>query len=76
MSYDGHAFSTGAYATDVVEKLWPNNYGRRGGPYLSEGGWLPRTPYGNFSAPPQGYLWDFATRAGVSVRSYGEFATW
>ena len=31
VSYDGHAFSTGAYATDVVEKMWPTNYGRRGG---------------------------------------------
>jgi YVTN family beta-propeller protein len=76
VSYDGHAFSTGAYATDVVEKLWPTNYGGRGGIYLSEGGWRTRTPYGNFSAPPRGYLWDFAKRAGVSVRSYGEFAYW
>ena len=38
VSYDGHAFSTGAYATDFVEKIWPTNYGGRGGPYLSEGG--------------------------------------
>jgi hypothetical protein len=44
--------------------------------YLSEGAWIQRTPYGNFSAPPQGYLWDFAKRAGVTVRSYGEFAQW
>ena len=28
VSYDGHAFSMGAYATDFVEKLWPTNYGR------------------------------------------------
>jgi DNA-binding beta-propeller fold protein YncE len=76
VSYDGHAFSTGAYATDVVEKLWPTNYGRRGGVYLSEGGFGDRNPYGNLSAPSDGYLWDFATRAGVSVRSYGEFAQW
>ena len=76
VSYDGHAFSTGAYATDVVEKLWPTNYGGRGGLYLSQGGWRTRTQYGNSSAPPRGYLWDFATRAGVSVRSYGEFAYW
>jgi DNA-binding beta-propeller fold protein YncE len=73
VSYDGHAFSTGAYATDVVEKLWPTNYGRRGAGYLSEGGWGDRNAYGNLSAPPAGYIWDFATRAGVSVRSYGEF---
>jgi DNA-binding beta-propeller fold protein YncE len=76
VSYDGHAFSTGAYATDVVEKLWPTNYGRRGAVYLSEGGWGDRNAYGNLSAPPDGYIWDFATRAGVSVRSYGEFARW
>ena len=38
VSYDGHAFSTGAYATDFVEKIWPTNYGQRGGIYLSEGG--------------------------------------
>jgi hypothetical protein len=65
----------GAYATDVVEKIWPTNYGNRGGIYLSEGGWEDRTPYGNIAAPADGYLWDFAKRAGVSVRSYGEFAT-
>jgi DNA-binding beta-propeller fold protein YncE len=76
VSYDGHAFSTGAYATDVVEKIWPTNYGRRGGVYLSEGGWGERNAYGNLSAPPDGYIWDFANRAGITVRSYGEFAQW
>lgn len=73
VSYDGHAFSMGAYATDAVEKIWPTNYGQRGGIYLSEGGGGQRNPYGNLSAPPQGYIWDMATRKGVSVRSYGEF---
>lgn len=73
VSYDGHAFSMGAYATDAVEKIWPTNYGQRGGIYLSEGGGGQRNPYGNLSAPPQGYIWDMAKRAGVSVRSYGEF---
>jgi hypothetical protein len=76
VSYDGHAFSTGAYATDFVEKMWPANYGRREGIYLSEGGYKMRNPYGNIAAPPQGYIWDFAKRANVSVRSYGEFGTW
>ena len=74
VSADGHAYSTGAYATDVVEKTWPTDYGRSGAPYLSEGGGKQRNPYGNVAAPPRGYLWDFAKRAGVSVRSYGEFA--
>jgi YVTN family beta-propeller protein len=73
VSYDGHAFSMGAYATDAVEKIWPTNYGSRGGIYLSEGGGGQRNSYGNLSAPPQGYIWDMAARAKVSVRSYGEF---
>jgi YVTN family beta-propeller protein len=76
VSYDGHAFSTGAYATDFVEKMWPANYGRREGLYLSEGGYLMRNPFGNIAAPPKGYLWDFAKRANITYRSYGEFAEW
>ncbi len=74
VSYDGHAFLTSAMATDVVEKLWPANYADRGAPYLSEGGGPMRNAYGNLSAPAGGYLWDVATRHGVTVRSYGEFA--
>ena len=75
VSYDGHAFSTGAYATDFVEKIWPTNYGSRGGRYMSEGGGTMRNPYGNVTAPMNGYIWDACTRAGVSVRSYGEFVS-
>jgi YVTN family beta-propeller protein len=73
VSYDGHAFSTGAYATDAVEKIWPMNYADRGGRYLSEGGGPMRNAYGNLDAPEQGYIWDACVRAGISVRSYGEF---
>ncbi len=73
VSYDGHAYSTGAMATDVVEKIWPLNYAGRGGAYLSEGEGAMRNAYGNVSAPAQGYIWDACLRAGVSVRSYGEF---
>jgi YVTN family beta-propeller protein len=73
VSYDGHAYSTGAYATDAVEKIWPMNYGDRGGRYLSEGEGEMRNAYGNLDAPADGYIWDFCRRAGVSVRSYGEF---
>jgi len=75
VSYSGHAFSTGAYATDFVNKVWPMNYGGRGGKYLSEGGGAQRNAYGNITAPEHGYLWDACARAGTSVRSYGEFAT-
>jgi hypothetical protein len=56
-----------------VEKVWPMNYADRGGRYLSEGGGPMRNAYGNLDAPEQGYIWDACVRAGVSVRSYGEF---
>jgi len=75
VSYSGHAFSTAAYATDFVNKVWPMNYGKRGGKYLSEGGGTQRNAYGNITAPEHGYIWDAAKRAGKTVRSYGEFAT-
>jgi YVTN family beta-propeller protein len=75
VSYDGHAFSTGAYATDIVEKFWPLNYAGRGAAYLSEGGGANRNAYGNVAAPMNGYIWDAAVRAGKTVRSYGEFVT-
>src|SRR5262249_35766970 len=73
VSYDGHAYSTAAYATDFVQKMWQAMYANRGGWYLGEGGGLMRNAYGNVAAPERGYIWDFATRAQVTVRSYGEF---
>ena len=76
VSMDGHSYSTAAYASDAIEKTWPTNYGGRGGLYLGEGSHKERNDYGNLAAPSAGYLWDFAARAGVSVRSYGEFARW
>ena len=74
VSYDGHAYSTGAYATDFVEKIWPTNYAGRGARYMSEGGGKMRNAYGNVTAPLNGYIWDACVRADMSVRSYGEFA--
>jgi DNA-binding beta-propeller fold protein YncE len=74
VSYDGHSFSTAAYATDATEKMWPQYYGRHEGRYLSEGGGPNRNPYGNLTAPSGGYIWDACHRAGIPVRSYGEFA--
>ncbi|HZT78497.1 MAG TPA: bifunctional YncE family protein/alkaline phosphatase family protein [Vicinamibacterales bacterium] len=73
VSYNGHAFSTAAYATDFVQKMWQTYMAGRGGPYLTEGGGVMRNPFGNISAPEGGYIWDAAKRAGVSVRDYGEF---
>ncbi|MEO8358578.1 MAG: bifunctional YncE family protein/alkaline phosphatase family protein [Vicinamibacteria bacterium] len=74
VSYDGHAFSMGAWATDAVEKIWPMNYGRREARYLSEGGGEMRNAYGNLAAGPRGYIWDAAARKKVTYRSYGEFS--
>ena len=76
VSYDGHAFSTAAYATDLVAKFWPTNYAARGAAYLSEGGGTMRNAYGNAAASAKGYLWDECARKNVSFRSYGEFTHW
>ncbi len=73
VSYDGQSYSTAAYATDFVQRIWQTISGNRGGLYLGEGGGAMRNPFGNISAPAGGYIWDYARRANVSVRSYGEF---
>jgi DNA-binding beta-propeller fold protein YncE len=71
VSADGHEWSMGAYATDFVEKMWPLDYGHNGSgkfPYPAEGDFP-------IAAPTGGYLWDLAREAGVTYRSYGEFAS-
>jgi hypothetical protein len=67
VSADGHNWSLGGYATDYLEKNWVTSYGGRGGTYDSEGN---RAIANN----KNGFIWDFAKRAGVSYRTYGEFA--
>ena len=67
VSADGHNWSTAAYATDYVEKTWPTSYGGRGGTYDYEGTRL-------VAYPRDGFIWDYCQRAGLSYRSYGEFA--
>ena len=67
VSADGHNWSTAAYATDFVEKTWPTSYGGRGGNYDFEG--TRKVAY-----PRDGFIWDYCQRAGLSYRSYGEFA--
>lgn len=69
VSPSGHEWSMGAYASEFVEKTWPVDYKS----------WKSKVPYpaeGNFAAaiPGTGYLWNSAARAGVTYRSYGEFA--
>ncbi|MBC7745420.1 MAG: beta-propeller fold lactonase family protein [Flavobacterium sp.] len=67
VSADGHNWSLGAYATDYLEKTWVSSYGGRGGEYDAEGN---RAIANN----KNGFIWDHAKRAGVSFRTYGEFA--
>ncbi len=60
-SADGHNWGMAAYSTDYVTKSAGTSpiYDYEGGNPLS--------------FPEPGYLWDAAIRAGVSVRSYGEY---
>lgn len=67
VSADGHNWSTAAYATDYLEKTWQTSYGGRGGEYDAEGN---RAIANN----KKGFIWDHCKRAGVSYRTYGEFA--
>ncbi|MEP6615242.1 MAG: bifunctional YncE family protein/alkaline phosphatase family protein [Ginsengibacter sp.] len=67
VSADGHNWSMGGYATDYLEKNWVTSYGGRGGEYDAEG---TRVIANNKT----GFIWDHCNRAGVSYRTYGEFA--
>ncbi|MCW3108874.1 MAG: beta-propeller repeat protein, partial [Segetibacter sp.] len=68
VSSDGHNWSTGAYATDYLEKNWPTSYGQRGG----KEGALGLLAIANNKG---GFIWDHCKKAGVSYRTYGEFAS-
>lgn len=67
VSADGHNWSLAAHANDYLEKTWPTNYGGRGGSYDAEGN-------RNIANPDRGFIWDYCKRAGVTYRTYGEFA--
>ena len=67
VSADGHNWSLGAYATDYLEKNWVTSYGGRGGEYDAEG-------TRKIANNKGGFIWDACKRAGVSYRTYGEFA--
>ncbi|WP_276503180.1 bifunctional YncE family protein/alkaline phosphatase family protein [Terrimonas pollutisoli] len=67
VSADGHNWSTAANANDYLEKTWPTSYGGRGGSYDAEGN-------REIANPDRGFIWDYCKRAGVTYRTYGEFA--
>jgi YVTN family beta-propeller protein len=64
VSVDGHIITSGAYATDYVQKGTAANYGGRG--RVLDFGILPVT------LPPRDFIFDQATRQGLSSRIYGE----
>jgi YVTN family beta-propeller protein len=67
VSADGHNWTLGGYANDYLEKNWVTSYGGRGGNYDAEG-------TRRIANNKKGFIWDYAKRAGVSYRTYGEFA--
>jgi YVTN family beta-propeller protein len=67
VSADGHNWSMAAYSNDYLEKTWVTSYGGRGGDYDAEGN---RAIANN----KNGFIWDYCKRAGISYRTYGEFA--
>lgn len=75
-SPDGHNWSTAAYTTDYLQRTVPSNYGGKGRSYDYEGtnrGAIPVSDDDDVNAPAHGYLWDAASRKGITLRNYGEF---
>ena len=64
VSVDGHSWSTSAIATDYNEKSWPPQYGGHS-----------MSTRAQAYVPSGGHLWDLAAKAGLTYRSYGEYAT-
>lgn len=75
VSADGHNWSTGAYATDYVEKTVPSEYGGGGRSYDYEGTNRGRiiADDDDVAAPANGYLWNAALQKHLTLRNYGEF---
>jgi YVTN family beta-propeller protein len=77
VSADGHNWSTAAYATDYLEKTVASTYSDRGRTYdyegTNRGDGVADIPDDDVAEPANGYLWDAVTRAGLSLRNYGEF---
>ncbi|RAK61784.1 hypothetical protein DJ021_11295 [Phenylobacterium hankyongense] len=62
VSMDGHYWSTAAYATDFIEKIWPSVYAGRSSTNADV----------DAATPASGFLWDAARRKGLTFRSYNE----
>jgi hypothetical protein len=68
VSAQGHQWSTSAYSTDYTEKTTPSSYSRRRGSPNDD------DDEHDVDEPINGYLWDAALRAKITLRNYGEFA--
>ncbi len=66
VSADGHDWAMAAVAGDYTQRFWPADYSDRNRGYDWEGA----TTAAN---PTNGFLFDFAKRAGLDYRVYGEF---
>src|SRR5262249_46771007 len=73
VSGDGHNWTTAAYASDYVEKTVASAYSDRGRTYDYDGLNHDKLAEDDVNEPGNGYLWDLARKAGVSLRNYGEF---
>ena len=65
VSVDGHAITTGAYATNYTLKTLHGDYSGRGRPSDDEGVYP-------ISFPPNDFLFDAAVRQNISFHNYGE----
>lgn len=65
---NGLNWSTGAFANDYTETLWPASYAGRGMHYDFEDG-------GVAAHAHAGHLWDAAARAHITYRDYGMWVT-
>jgi DNA-binding beta-propeller fold protein YncE len=76
VSADGHIWSDAAYAPDYVEKTVSLQYADQGRTYDYEGQNRDKEPDDDVNEPANGYLWNAASRAGITYRDYGEFTYW
>lgn len=64
VSADGHPWSTAAYATDFTQRSWVMSYSGKGSTNRSN----------SVADPKGGYIWEACKRAGLTFRTYGEYA--
>ncbi len=63
VSESGHNWADAAFVNDYIERTWPANYAKRGGPDDTLTG---------VGISQNGYIWQAARAAHVSFRDYGE----